>query len=111
MRSGCPARLPSPKKSPLPKIATIASFPRLERTVSNVKDRVGGTALREDRGFLSIVLGGSAPGLRKVRREIEWRTFFLCHESAPYLSGDFDMDLLVITALWISCGAPLSTRI
>jgi hypothetical protein len=34
MRSGCPARLPSPKKSPLPKIATTASFPRVERTVS-----------------------------------------------------------------------------
>ena len=34
IRSGCPARQPSPKKSPFPKIATIASFPRAERTVT-----------------------------------------------------------------------------
>jgi hypothetical protein len=34
MRSGCPARLPSPKKCPLPKTATTASLPRVERTVN-----------------------------------------------------------------------------
>jgi hypothetical protein len=34
MRSGCPARQPSPKKSPLFKMATTASFPRVEITVS-----------------------------------------------------------------------------
>jgi len=90
-------------------LPAIGEDRQLHLAILNVKDRVGGTALREDRGFLSIVLGGSAPGLCKIRREIEWRVFFLCHESAPYLSGDFDMDLLAITALWISCGAPLST--
>src|SRR5439155_6310904 len=60
MRSGCPARLPSPKKSPLPKIATTASFPRVDRqlhlTFLNVKNRVRGTALREDDLFLSVLL-------------------------------------------------------
>src|SRR4030095_15433343 len=88
MRSGCPARLPSPKTCPLPKTATTASFPRVERTVSftlpllDVKDRVRGTALREDGGFLSIVLRGSPAGLRKVRPEIEGPVFFSCHASA-----------------------------
>ncbi len=33
IRSDCPAKHPSPKKSPLPRIATIASFPCSETTV------------------------------------------------------------------------------
>src|SRR5213594_2489427 len=38
---------------------------------SQCKNRVGGTSLREDGGFLSVILGGSPAGLRKVHPEIE----------------------------------------
>ena len=34
MRTGCPARAPSPKKSPGPSIATVASLPAWEMTRS-----------------------------------------------------------------------------
>jgi hypothetical protein len=34
IRTGCPARHPSPKKSPGPSMATTASFPALESTDS-----------------------------------------------------------------------------
>src|SRR4029434_3844416 len=63
---------------------------QLHLALLNVKNRVRGTALREDGGFLSIVLGDSPPSLREVHPEIERRVFFSCHVSAPYLSGDFD---------------------
>src|SRR4029450_8770222 len=86
---------------------------QLHLALLNVKDRVRGTTLREDGGFLSVILGGSPAGLRKVHLEIEWRVFFLCHEPAPFLSGvfsgDFDVDLLPVTSLWMSCGTPLSS--
>src|SRR4030095_5836313 len=71
---------------------------QLHLALLDVKDRVRGTALREDRGFLSIVLGDSPAGLRKVRPEIEC-VFFVCHELAPYLSGDFDTDLTASQSL------------
>src|SRR4029077_14185747 len=59
----------------------------LHLALLDVKDRVRGTALREDGGFLSKVLGGSPPGFRQVHPEIERRVIFLCHESA-YLSAE-----------------------
>jgi hypothetical protein len=81
---------------------------QLHLALLNVKDRVGGTALREDGSFLSVILGGSPAGLRKVRPEVEWRVFLLCHEPAPILSGVFSgnshVDLLLVTSLWMPCG-------
>ena len=54
IRTGWPARHPSPKKSPGPSIATTASRPVFDSTDSltppdlNVQDVVAGVALRED---------------------------------------------------------------
>ncbi len=54
MRSGWAVRHPSPRKSPVPKVAMIASLPLLETTVSldfaflDIKDGVRRVALREN---------------------------------------------------------------
>src|SRR5438093_4194962 len=56
---------------------------QLHLALLNVKHRVRGITLGEDGALLSIILRGSATGFRKVHPEIEWRVFFLCHESAP----------------------------
>src|SRR5947208_6629677 len=54
---------------------------QLHLTLLDVKNRVRATALHEDGVFLSVLLNGlSPPDSRKVRPEIEWRSFFLRHE-------------------------------
>src|SRR4030095_4927282 len=71
-------------------------YSQLHLALLNVKNGIRRTALRKDIAFLSIFLAGAPAGLRKVHLEVEWRVFFfLCHESAPYLSGDFDTDFVV----------------
>src|SRR5258708_25116679 len=66
-RSGCPVKHPSPKKSPVPRTATTASFPCSETTVfltlptMNVKNRIRGFALRVDNLVLPIIGNGSPP--------------------------------------------------
>ena len=62
MQMDWPARHPSPKKSPGPRIATTASLPelidhrKLHAAFLNVHDVLRGIALRED-GFFSSELG------------------------------------------------------
>src|SRR4030095_14351947 len=81
---------------------------QLHLALLNVKDRVGGTALREDGSFLSVILGGSPAGLRKVRPEVEWRVFLLCHEPAPHSKRGFQREFprgplaghVAMDALW-----------
>jgi hypothetical protein len=90
MRTGCPARHPSPKKSPFPKIATTASFPRGEDRQPhlpslNVKNSVCRIALREDGAFLAILLRGPPRAFeRYVLRSSG--AFFLGAMSRPFMS-------------------------
>src|SRR5712664_2770900 len=67
---------------------------QLDLTLLNVKNRVRGTALREDDLLLSILLiCPPLPGFRKVRPEIEWWcVFFPCHERPPIRARIFAMD-------------------
>jgi hypothetical protein len=64
-RSGCPVKHPSPKKSPVPRIATTASFPCSEMTVFldlaalNVENRIRGFALRVNNLILPVIGNGS----------------------------------------------------
>src|SRR5437016_250103 len=62
---------------------------QLHLALLDVKHRVRGIALREDDGFLLIPFGGSPPGFRKVRPEIEWGVPLLCHVSAPRYERGF----------------------
>ena len=66
IRRGCPARQPSPQNSSGPRIATTASFPCPETTVTltfallDVEHGVRGIALLEDSLILAILGYGSA---------------------------------------------------
>src|SRR5207245_11320927 len=73
-----------------------------------------GTALREDNLLLAILLRGPARAFARYVLRSSGASFFCAmSRSAPYLSGvfggDFDMDLLLATSLWFSCGPPPSS--
>src|SRR3989442_5558837 len=80
-------KIPAPQDCDDRLLPTRGEDRQLHLTRLNVKHRVRGTTLRKDDLFLSILLRRPAPGFRKVRRQIEWRVFFLCHESAPIKAG------------------------
>src|SRR6266403_4280722 len=62
---------------------------QLHLTPLNVKHRVRRTALDEDGVFLPVLLDGLSPtDFRKVHPGVEWRGFFLYHESPLHSDRD-----------------------
>src|ERR1700683_2946291 len=85
-RSGSPVKHPSPKKSPVPRSATTASFPCSETTVFldlaalNVENGIRRFALRVDNLTLPIIdNGSSAVHFRQKHLGIERELSFAFH--------------------------------
>ena len=85
IRSGCPARHPSPKKSPPLKMATTASFPCLESTLKlnlalrDIENVVCRVALGEN-GIVGMVFGdrSATVGLARMAFQSKGVLSFLC---------------------------------